>query len=151
MGKVYKVKVDGETFLVEIEEVGQRPSIKHIEKTKEDKTTSQENKIAEEKTTEIHEEKKALSSVPVDIINGSENTVKEKALGDFITSPLPGKIISVNVKPGQKIKKGDLLLVIEAMKMENEVFASHETAVKEIYVKAGDLVETNQKLIKMER
>lgn len=151
MGKVYKVKVDGETFLVEIEEVGQKPSVKHIEKTREDKAPPQETEIKEEKTKEIHEDKKPSLSVPVDIINGSENIVKEKTSGDFITSPLPGKIISVNVKAGQKIKKGDLLLVIEAMKMENEVFASHESSVKEIYVKAGDLVETNQKLIKMER
>lgn len=151
MGKIYKVKVDGETFLVEIEEVGQKPSVKYIEKTREDKATPQETKIKEEKTTEINEEKKPSLSVPVDFINGSENTVKEKTLGDFITSPLPGKIISVNVKIGQKIKKGDLLLVIEAMKMENEIFASRESSVKEIYVKAGDLVETNQKLIKMER
>lgn len=148
MGKVYKVKIDGETFFVEIEEIGQKPTIKHIESVKAEKPAFEE-KVEEKK---LEEKKETPAAVPVDVPYGNGNSGKvEKPLGDFITSPLPGKIISINVKQGQKIKRGDLLLVLEAMKMENEVFASHEATVKEIYAKAGDTVETNARLIRLER
>lgn len=147
MGKVFKVKIDGETFFVEIEEIGQKPAIKNIESVKAEKPAFEE-KVKEK----LEGKKETPASVPVDVPydNGSPEKV-EKPLGDFITSPLPGKIISINVKQGQKIKRGDLLLVLEAMKMENEVFASHEATVKEIYAKAGDTVETNARLIRLER
>ncbi len=147
MGKVFKVKIDGETFFVEIEEIGQKPAIKNIESVKAEKPAFEEK--VEEK---LEGKKETPAAVPVDVPYGNGSPEKvEKPLGDFITSPLPGKIISINVKQGQKIKRGDLLLVLEAMKMENEVFASHEATVKEIYAKAGDTVETNARLIRLER
>lgn len=149
MAKIFKVKVDGETFFVEVEEISQKPIIKHIENIKTGKIVADEKKAEEEK---LEEKRETISAVPVDYpSNNSASTQIEKPKGDFILSPLPGKIISINVKQGQKIKKGDLILVIEAMKMENEIFASHDSTVKEIFVKSGDSVETNAKLIRLER
>jgi biotin carboxyl carrier protein len=61
-----------------------------------------------------------------------------------------GRIISVNVKPGQAVKRGDLLLVYEAMKMENDVEADRDAVVKRIFVKPDDVVGTDATLIEFE-
>lgn len=65
------------------------------------------------------------------------------AAGDeVITAPMPGKILSIAVKKGQEVKEGDLILVLEAMKMENEIFCGRGGTVKEIPVNEGATVNT---------
>lgn len=58
-----------------------------------------------------------------------------------VNAPMPGKILSVKTSVGQAVKKGDVLLVLEAMKMENEVVAPEDGTVASIDVAAGDSVE----------
>jgi acetyl/propionyl-CoA carboxylase alpha subunit len=69
---------------------------------------------------------------------------------DALTSGMPGKIVAVHVKKGQKVKEGDPLVIMEAMKMENEMKASAELTIKDVHVKAGDNVDTGTKLISFE-
>ncbi|MET1054291.1 MAG: biotin/lipoyl-containing protein [Pedobacter sp.] len=64
-----------------------------------------------------------------------------------IKAPMPGLVLSVNVTEGQEIKKGDSLLVLEAMKMENMLKAATDGIVKKIYAGKGDKVEKGQVLI----
>ena len=64
-----------------------------------------------------------------------------------IKAPMPGLVLSVNVTEGQEVKKGDNLLVLEAMKMENMLKSATEGIVKKIFVSKGDKVEKNQVLI----
>ena len=59
-----------------------------------------------------------------------------------VSAPMPGKIVRVAVEPGQAVAAGEPLLVMEAMKMENEIRAPREGTVKEIAVRAGQAVET---------
>lgn len=61
--------------------------------------------------------------------------------GETVSSPMPGNILSVNVKVGDAVKKGDVLLILEAMKMENEIIAPCEGTVKSV-VASGISVET---------
>ncbi len=61
-----------------------------------------------------------------------------------------GRIISVNVKDGQTVKKGELLLVYEAMKMENDVEASNDAVIKRVLVSEGDVVNTDSPLIEFQ-
>ena len=61
-----------------------------------------------------------------------------------------GKIISIAVKPGDKVNKGDLLLVYEAMKMENDVNSEITGTVKRIFVQPDDVVNTDQIMIEFE-
>ncbi len=61
-----------------------------------------------------------------------------------------GRIISVDVKAGDKVSKGQLLLVYEAMKMENDVTAESEATVKRIFAKPGEVVDTDAVLIEFE-
>ena len=63
---------------------------------------------------------------------------------------MPGKIVSINVKDGQKIKSGENLLVLEAMKMENLITATKDTKIKKINVKQNDAVEVDQVLIEFD-
>jgi biotin carboxyl carrier protein len=64
-----------------------------------------------------------------------------------ITARMSGRIIRVDVEPGQQVKEGDLLLIIEAMKMENEVLAPARGTVKEVAVAAGARVSDGDLLV----
>jgi pyruvate carboxylase subunit B len=64
-----------------------------------------------------------------------------------ITSPMPGKVVNLSVKKGDTVKKGDLLIVIEAMKMENNIVAPKDTVIEKVNVALGDMVESNKPLI----
>ena len=67
--------------------------------------------------------------------------------GVTITSPMPGSILDVKVNIGDKVKYGQTLAVLEAMKMENDIPATQDGEVAEIKVKKGDIVETDAVLI----
>ncbi|MDX1830279.1 MAG: acetyl-CoA carboxylase biotin carboxyl carrier protein subunit [Lutibacter sp.] len=66
-----------------------------------------------------------------------------------ITSPMPGLILNINVKEGQEVKSGDVLLVLEAMKMENSIISPKDGIVKLVSVKKGLTVEKNEHLIEL--
>ena len=67
-----------------------------------------------------------------------------------VLAPLAGKILSVLVAPGSKVEEDDELFVIEALKMENHVYAPSSGTVKEIKVKVGDSVEDEALLLVLE-
>lgn len=71
--------------------------------------------------------------------------------GNTLNSGMPGKISKVFVKPGDMVKEGVPLLIMEAMKMENEMRATGEAKIKEVFVKAGDNVEAGAVLISFEK
>ena len=75
---------------------------------------------------------------------------EEPVTGPTLVSPMGGRIISISVKPGDTVKKGDLLLVYEAMKMENDVTSDKDAKVKRVFVKPDDVVATDQVLIEFE-
>lgn len=66
-----------------------------------------------------------------------------------ISAPMPGTILGVNVNVGDKIEKGQTLLVLEAMKMENEIAAPEAGMVSSVNVNVGDSVESGQLLVSM--
>lgn len=68
------------------------------------------------------------------------------ANGEKIESPMPGNILSVNVANGQAVKKGDVLMILEAMKMENEIIAPCDGTVASLSVAAGATVESGSLL-----
>lgn len=66
-----------------------------------------------------------------------------------ITSPMPGKVIKINVTENQEVKKGNVLIIVEAMKMENNITAPRDCKIEKINVKAGEMVETKTVMISL--
>ncbi len=62
--------------------------------------------------------------------------------GTTVSAPMPGTILKVNVANGQAVKKGDILMILEAMKMENEIMAPIDGTVSSVSVQASSSVET---------
>ena len=113
--KVYKIKVNGKSYRVELEEIEQVDSAPLQQKIKQ-----QTKKI----------------------VNNDSN--KE------VVSPIQGQVTNIKVKIGDKVKKGDVLLIIEAMKLENEVVSPFEGEVKEILVSKGQNVKAKEPIIIIE-
>ena len=67
--------------------------------------------------------------------------------GEAVTSPLPGTVLSVAVQNGQAVKAGDILVVVEAMKMENEIVAPRDGTVSSVVVAKGAAVESGTALV----
>lgn len=69
------------------------------------------------------------------------------ASGEVVKAPMPGNILKINVAPGQKVEEGDVLIVLEAMKMENEIVATKSGTVAQVAVGKGAVVETGAPLV----
>jgi acetyl/propionyl-CoA carboxylase alpha subunit len=79
----------------------------------------------------------------------NESARESRAHAGDLEAPMPGKIIKLNVVPGQAVTKGEEVLVVEAMKMENAVRASRDGVVKTVAVKVGDMVQTGIVLVEI--
>ena len=66
-----------------------------------------------------------------------------------VNAPMPGNILDVRVKPGDSVKAGDVLLILEAMKMENEISAPQDGTVASVNVRKGDVVNSGDLLCTM--
>ena len=66
---------------------------------------------------------------------------------ETVKAPMPGKILSVAVSAGQAVKKGETLLILEAMKMQNEIAAPHDAVVSEVRVSANQTVSTGDDMV----
>ncbi len=64
-----------------------------------------------------------------------------------VNAPMPGKILAVNIKPGDSVKRGDTLLVLEAMKMANEIMAAADGKVTEVRICVGQMVSTGDAMV----
>ncbi|HEY9114305.1 MAG TPA: biotin/lipoyl-containing protein, partial [Bacteroidales bacterium] len=95
---------------------------------------------------------KLLQMKRLDMLNMKEDFASQ-VQGDGISnlfSPMPGKVIKVNVKAGEKVKRGKVLLVVEAMKMENNIISETSGIVEKVVVKEGDMVDTDTQLVYLE-
>ena len=99
------------------------------------------------------------------LINGEEFIIEKKKeevlqseiadessaqIDNVVTAPMPGKIIKINVSEGEKVKKNQVLAIVEAMKMENELRSPMNGEVKKILVKLNELVEAFQPVIELD-
>ena len=67
--------------------------------------------------------------------------------GETVAAPMPGTVLAVKVQQGQSVKKGDLLIILEAMKMENEIAAPRDGVVSQVITSKGAAVDTGAPLI----
>lgn len=131
--KKYKITVEGKTYEVEVEEVGatniQQSQIK--DKEQESYTGQAPKETAKPKA------KAKPASLKT---SGAQK----------IVAPMPGTILSIKKKPGDAVKKGDVVMVLEAMKMENEVLAPEDGTIVSIDVAEGSSVNTGDLLASLE-
>ena len=93
----------------------------------------------------------AGAAVPAPAAGSSEAATHAPAdVKEGIWAPVPGKIVNVLVKAGDTVKEGDLVLILEAMKMENELHAPKQATVAAVLVKKGDQAERGQLLVAFE-
>lgn len=85
-----------------------------------------------------------------DLINNMGYTNGSSKVINTISAPMPGIIIDLHVKKDQEVKKGDTLLILEAMKMENAITCPKDAKIKDISVAIGDTVDKNKLLITLE-
>lgn len=93
-----------------------------------------------------------LPATPAPVTPARPATQRTPLGGDNknITSPLAGNVFKVEVKPGQAVKANDVLLVLEAMKMETPIKSPGDAVVKSVLVSQGDAVAAGQKIIELE-
>ncbi len=146
--KKYHIKVNGVMFDVEVEEAAVDAAAEKAEKSPEkteEKAVSdrQENTQAQRARAPKTPKKKTENA-------GAGNAAASVSADDALLSPMPGTVLDICVSPGDEVYAGETLIILEAMKMENEI-NSHKTGrIREIFVKKGDSVNTGDILLAVE-
>lgn len=113
------------------------------------------NGVAYDVTVEELEQGSVVKApvAPMSAAPASAKKAPAKASGaegaEKVNAPMPGKIVGVKVKAGNQVSKGDVLIILEAMKMENEICAPKDGVVATVNVAVGDTVEGGDVLVSM--
>lgn len=135
MIKQYKITVNGKLYDVSVEEVGE--ILGGVQSSKTISTF-----VNKDNANTNNNNEKQISNKPQDSIPIDENAISIKA-------PMPGTILSFNVSVGDTVSEGQVLAILEAMKMENELVAPASGKVKSIHVEKGSSVVENQIILQI--
>ena len=134
--KKFKFKINGSEYEVSVNEVEE--NFAEIEVNGSPFSVEIERQV--KTSTKIFNKKAAGKVNPI-------NTPSKTTAASPIKSPLPGTIMKVLVTPGQSVKRGDVILTMESMKMENNILAEHDAVVKTVFVKTGQSVMQDDLLV----
>jgi biotin carboxyl carrier protein len=133
--KKFRVEVNDEEFIVNVEEIGSEKSSSAVESRT---TTAAKTKAPQKKSAPKTKKEPETEMAAGDIGEGD------------VVAPMPGSILEIDVKKGESVSQGDVLIVLEAMKMENEITAAEAGTVKDIKVRVGDSVDAEDILLVIE-
>ncbi len=125
----YKVTLNGKTYEVEVEH-GKAVLLDEYEALAPAPASAEPAPVAQQTVAA------APAPAPVNL-----------AAGETVAAPMPGNIIRVDIKEGDKVKAGQVLVILEAMKMENEIVAPKDGTVAQIVTSKGAVVETGSPLV----
>ena len=131
----YRIRMDGKVYEMEIELVEEGPAKAPAKKTPE--------KPVPDKSSDKPQKKAVLSD---DVKKEKVPPVNEGTM----TSPMPGSVLEICVSVGQKVSEGDIVIILETMKMENEICASKDGVIKAIHVREGQTVSADAPLFDLE-
>lgn len=132
----YVVTVNGERYEVEVERV-------------DGKSSSLSRKQLERGVKTRVETEPAVSAAPVSAPSAAAPAASNAGGGSAVISPMPGVILDIKVKEGDSISEGQVVVILEAMKMENEIVSEFTGTVSAIRVKKGDTVDTDAVLVEI--
>ena len=135
--QVVWVTVNGEKFLVEVEDLNKRPIVAIVEGSRFE--------IDPEDLIQNLRETESEDTLP----SGSESHSVPAGSVCEVTSPMPGDITQIMVQVGQQIEAGDPLCVLDAMKMKNTIHAPQTGTIAEVCVREGDSVEYGTNLFRL--
>ena len=138
----YSVTVNNKSYVVEIEDINARPVIAHVEGQRFE-VIPDTNPVGSEKKPEVKKETLEVKSFDLRR-NGSDKNINE------MTAPLPGVLIEVFVKAGDVIEAGQVIVIIEAMKMKNSIRSTRAGKIAEVLVSVNQTVAHKQILVKFE-
>ncbi|HEY9526611.1 MAG TPA: acetyl-CoA carboxylase biotin carboxyl carrier protein subunit [Anaerolineales bacterium] len=135
----YIVKVADKSFEVEIEDIHARPVIARVD--------GQVFEVNPEEQVQSLSQKEPSLVKPVEM---SKPPSISSAGGNEMTAPLPGTVIEIFIKAGDQIEAGQVILIIEAMKMKNSIRSRRAGKIAEVLVSAGQTVAHKQALVRFE-
>jgi biotin carboxyl carrier protein len=144
----YKIIVNNKTYEVEIENINARPVIAFVDGDRFEvmpEHTDQAETKNESSGSKYIAEKKTFNLNPTSAAAPSPNPALN---GNTLTAPLPGTVIDVFVKAGEKVEAGQVVVIIEAMKMKNSIRSVFSGIVGEVLVSTGQSVAHKQALMK---
>jgi biotin carboxyl carrier protein len=141
----YKITVKDQTYEVEIENINARPVIAHVDGERFEIMPGDVNQAEAKKEADAKAEKISFNPNPAPAKPISPNPAIS---GNNITAPLPGTVVDVFVKVGDKVEAGQVVLIIEAMKMKNSIRSVFSGTISEVLVSAGQSVAHKQALVK---
>ena len=130
----YRVIVDGTAYTVEVESLGEGAAVSAPVAAPAPTAAPAPSATP---APAAAPEAPAAPAAPAPVAEGSTT----------IAAPMPGKVLNIKVNVGDSVNNGDLVLLLEAMKMENEIFATASGKVTDIRVKSGDSVNTGDVLM----
>ena len=131
----FKITVDGKVYEVEVEEVGENKASEGAVSAPQPVVTKVKKEPVKPKPAKVSNSP-APSKAPTAAVAGEE-----------VVAPMPGKVLQLKVSEGDSVKEGDTLLILEAMKMENEIIANASGSIKKIIAAVNDMVDTGDVLM----
>ena len=141
----YKLTVNNQPYEVEIENINARPIVVSVDGQRFEVQPEALNQPQVQKEAGEKKEVKDYHPHPAPSVAPSLNPALS---GNALTAPLPGTVVSIFVKPGEKVEAGQVVLVIEAMKMKNSIRPVYSGTVADVLVDIGQSVAHKQALIK---
>ena len=133
----YIVKVADKSYEVEIEDIHARPVIARVD--------GQTFEVSPENEVKSVSQKEATLLKPVEL---SKPPSSSSIGGNEMTAPLPGTVIEIFIKAGDQIEAGQVILIIEAMKMKNSIRSTRAGKIVEVLIRAGQTVAHREPLVR---